>query len=888
MAPEPSRPDPDALLTQIQDEEQQKQRGQLKIFLGYAAGVGKTYAMLEAAHQRRKQGVDVVIGYVETHGRVETEAFVTGLEVIPRRQVEYHGVKLPEMDVDAILLRHPALVLVDEFAHTNAPGSRHPKRYLDVEELLDAGIDVYTTLNVQHLESLNNAVEQVTGVVVHETVPDRVIDEATEIEVIDLPPEELLARLREGKVYIPEQASRAIEQFFRKGNLSALREMSLRRVAERVDDQLDDYMRTRAIPGPWPAAEKLLVCISPSPLAEKLVRTTRRLADELNAEWFAVNVEVASRPEINPANRERVGKALQLAEDLGAHARTLAGRSIPEAVLEYARKHNITKIVVGKPVRPRWREWLSGSLVDQFVYASSDIDVYVISTESEQKQPAVPREWRPHRPLIRYLLGVGLVTLTTLIGLAVRARIAPANLVMIYLVCTVVAALLLGTGPALLTSVLGVLAFDYFLIPPYMTLAVSDTQYLLTFVGLFVVSLVISTLTARSRRQAEAAIQSEAQTSALFNLGRDLASATDLRQVADSIITQIGQLFGREVSIYMPENGKLIRYAGSPGSQPDVNELGVAAWAFEHDQPAGLGTDTLPAASIRCQPLKTGRGVVGVLGVQPKETGKPFSSEQRQAFTAFAHQAALALERASLAEQARQAELLQVTEKLQTALLNSISHDLRTPLVSITGALSSLKADNLDLDPEDRRSLLETASEEAERLNRLVGNLLNMTRIEAGAIHLRTEPCDIQDAIGTALEQLGERLSTRVVRVNVPANLPLVPLDFALFEEALVNLLDNAVKYSPPQAPIELNAREMPRTVMIEICDRGIGIPPEDLERVFDKFYRVQRPESVSGTGLGLAICKGIIEAHGGMIQAANRSGGGTILTVTLPKDENP
>jgi two-component system sensor histidine kinase KdpD len=879
-----TRPDPDDLLKNIQADE--PNRGRLKIFLGYAAGVGKTYAMLEAAHQRRKQGVDVVVGTVETHGRAETEAFVSGLDILPRHQVEYHGIKLPELDVDAILKRHPALVLVDEFAHSNAPGSRHPKRYLDVEEILEAGIDVYTTLNIQHLESLNDVVAQVTGVVVRETVPDRVLDEASEIEVIDLPPDELLTRLQEGKVYVPEQARRAIQKFFRKGNLSALRELSLRRAAERVDGQMRAYMRTRAIPGPWAAGERLLVCISPSPLAEKLVRTTRRLADELNAEWFAVYVEVASKPELNPANQERISKTLQLAEELGAHTRTLTGRSMPGVVQEYARKHNVTKIVVGKPIRPRWRELLAGSVVDQLIYTSGDIDIYVISSQIDAKQPALPAEWRPHRPLGRYLLGTGLVVFSTLIGLLIRGELEPANLVMLYLASTVISAIFLGRGPALLTSILGVLAFDFFLVPPYMTLAVSDTQYLVTFIGLFVVSLVISTLTARTREQADAAIQREAQTSALYNLGRDLTSASDLHQVAEIIINHINQAFGREVAIFLPENGQLRVYASTPDYHPDTNELAVAAWAFEHDQPAGLGTDTLPAAALRCQPLKTARGQIGVIGVHPKAQENLFTSEQRQTFNAFAHQAALAVERAKLAEQARQTELLQATEKLQTALLNSISHDLRTPLVSITGALSSLREETLTLDKEDRESLLETAHGEAERLNRLVGNLLNMTRLEAGAIHLRREPCDIQDAIGAALEQLGERLSKRPVTVNLAPDLPLVSLDFALFGQVLVNLMDNAVKYSPPDTSLEVNVSQTQDAVNIEICDHGFGIPPEDLERVFDKFYRVQRPESVNGTGLGLAICKGIVEAHNGTIRAGNREGGGTIITLTLPKEK--
>jgi two-component system sensor histidine kinase KdpD len=875
------RPDPDALLKDVQAEE--IHRGRLKIFLGYAAGVGKTYAMLEAAHQRKAQGVDVVVGFIETHGRRETEEMIQGLEVLPRRLVEYHNVKLPEMDADAVLARRPALVLVDELAHTNAPGSRHPKRYLDVEEILDAGIDVYTTLNIQHLESLNDVVAQVTGVIVRETIPDRVIDEASEIEVIDLPPDELLVRLKEGKVYIPDQAARAIQEFFRKGNLTALREMSLRRAAERVDDQMRSYMRTRAIPGIWPATERLLVCISPSPFAEKVVRTARRLADELNAEWFAVYVEVATKPEINPANRERIGQTLRLAEELGAKARTIAGRSIPEAVLTYAQKHNITKIVVGKPIRPRWQEWLSGSVVDQLVYASGDIDIYVISGRTQPGQSVVPKEWRPHHPLMRYLFSLGLVALSTLVGLSFRGRIEPTNLVMFYLVTVVLSAIYLGRGPSLLAAAASVLAFDFFVIPPYLTFAVSDTQYFLTFIALFTISLVISTLTARVREQAEAAIQRVAQTTALYNLGRDLTAATDLKQVTDIVIAHISEVFGREVAIFLPENGQVRNFASSPGYQPDENELAVAKWVYDHDQPAGRGTETLPAASVRCHPLRTARGLVGVLGIRPVQSGSLLTPEQREAFLAFANQAALAIERASLAGQAHQAELLQAAEKLQTALLNSISHDLRTPLVAITGALSALDEDDMALDESSRHSLVENARAEADRLNRLVGNLLHMTRIEAGALRLSVEPCDIEDIISSSLEAVENRLGERPIKVRIEAGVPLIPLDFVLIVQVLVNLLDNAIKYSPSQQPIEIIASRDENRLHITVEDRGTGIPAEDLERVFDKFYRVQRPDNISGTGLGLSICKGIIEAHGGAIRAENRPGGGTRILIWLP-----
>ncbi|MBI5953898.1 MAG: sensor histidine kinase KdpD [Chloroflexi bacterium] len=876
-----TRPNPDELLKNVEAEE--AKRGKLKIFLGYVAGVGKTYAMLEAAHQRRMQGMDVVVGLIETHKRAETEKLVEELEVLPRKQVDYRGIMLTELDVDAVISRRPQLVLVDEFAHTNAAGSRHPKRFQDVEDILDAGIDVYTTLNIQHLESLNDIVAQVTGIVVRETIPDRVIDEASEIEVIDLPPDELLARLEEGKVYIPEQASRALQKFFRKGNLTALREMSFRRAAERVDDQMRSYMKTRAISGPWAAGERLLVCISPSPLAEKLVRTTRRLADEINAEWVAVYVEIASKPENNPVNRERIGKILQLAEELGGKSITLAGRSIHEAVLDYAHKNNITKVVIGKPIKPRWQEIITGSVVDQLIYASGNIDVYVISSRTEPNLPIIPTDWQPHRPLGRYLLALSLIAVSTLLGLTVRGNLEPANLVMFYLASVVISAIFLGRGPSLLASIAGVLAFDFFLVPPYHTFAVDDTEYLVTFGMLFMVSLIISSLAAKEREQAEAAIRRESQTSALYNLSKDLASATDLKKVAEVIIANIGKAFGREVVIFLSDNGRLYSFASSPNYQPDENELAVAAWAFVHDQPAGRGTDTLPAASIRCLPLKTSNGLVGVLGIHPKEAGSFLTPEQRQTLSAFTNQAALAIERASLAEQARQAELLKATEKLQSALLNSISHDLRTPLVSITGALTSLDDQSDMLDEENRRNLIVTAREEADRLNRLVGNLLSMTRIESGAIKLHNEPGDIEDLIGTALEQLGKRLGTHDVKVHIPSDFPLVPMDFTLMIQVVVNVLDNAVKYSPDCSLIEVATSLVDQKARIQIADCGVGIPSEDLSRIFDKFYRVQRAEKVSGTGLGLSISKGIVEAHHGNIYASAREGGGTIVTIELP-----
>jgi two-component system, OmpR family, sensor histidine kinase KdpD len=883
MSAELSRPDPDELLAAIQAEEQQDKRGHLKIFLGYAAGVGKTYAMLEAAHQRKVEGVDVVVGYIETHGRVETEQQLRDLEGIPRLKVDYHAVQLPEMDIDAVLLRNPRLVLVDELAHTNAPGSRHAKRYQDVEELLDRGINVYTTLNIQHIESLNDVVAQITGTKVRETIPDSVIDAVTDIELVDLPPDELINRLQEGKVYIPDQAQRAIQKFFRKGNLTALRELTMRRAAERVDDQMRTYMRTRAIPGPWPASERLLVCISPGALGERLIHTARRLADELNAEWFAIYVETPDQARISQEQRDQVARSLRLAEEMGAKTTSLPGQSVAETVMEYAHRHNVTKVIAGKPIHSRWIDILRGSVVDHLIRLSGSIDIYVISSEAEPSTRRNLEGWRPHQPWIRYLWGLILLAAATGLSAIIAPYISPTNLIVIFLLAVVLSAVYLGRGPSIMTSVLGVVAFDYFFVPPSLTLAVSDSEYLLTFLGLLAVGLVISQLTSLVQEQADSAKQRELQTVSLYELGRDLTETSGLEAVTQAAIAHVSQTFSREVAIFLPVTGVLKVYATSPGLIVSDDDLAVAAWAFEHSQPAGRGTDTLPEASMRYQPLKTMRGGVGVLGVKPSSLDRFLTSDQRRTLAAFTNQIALAIERARLAEQARQTEMLEITDKLQNALLNSISHDLRTPLVSITGALSSLINDQVTLDESARRSLIETAGEEADRLNRLVGNLLDMTRLESGAMHVKRADCDLQDLIGSSLEEVGSRLGDRTVTVDVPDDLPLVSMDFVLIERVLVNVIDNGLKYSPQESPIEIRAHMAGAFVEITVSDHGVGIPPEDLTRIFDKFYRVQRPDNINGTGLGLAICKGIVDAHGGFISAENRTGGGTIFTIALP-----
>ena len=878
------RPSPEALLKLAQAEEAQNGQGKLKIFLGYAPGVGKTYAMLEAAWQRKLDERDVVAAYVESHGRFETDSLLAGLEIIPKGQIEYMGVVLPEMDIDAVLARRPQIALVDELAHTNAPGSRHEKRWQDVEELLAFGIDVYTTVNIQHFESLNDVVAQITGVKVRETVPDRLLDEAAEIRLVDIPPDELLQRLREGKVYIPEQASRAMEKFFKPGNLIALRELSMRRAAARVDEEMRAYMETRSIAGPWPAAESLLVCVSGSPYSEKLIRTTRRLADELKAHWHTVYVETPGGGRHLRENRERVWRDLRLAETLGAHIGTMTATSVAHVLIDYAVKNNVTKIVVGKPSRPRWQEFLRTPLVDQIIRLSGAIDVYVVSLGEAERKPehavAGPGKGVPWPD---YLKSLALIAAATAASELVFQFLSPTNLVMIYLLAVVLAAARLGRKPAIVTAFLGVLAFDFFFVPPRFTFAVSDTEYFLTFFALFTVGVVISTLVSQSRERAETIRAREVQTASLYYLSRDLAAAADDDGVLNAMIRNIGESLGARLAVLLPVGERLEVKGASDALFLAGKELAVADWAFRNRLPAGRGTETLASAGLLYLPLQGAATVVGVLGIELKDDGGYTSPDTRRLLNAFATQATLAIERVRLVKQAEQAQILQARDSLERALLNSISHDLRTPLVTITVALDTLWEKGAALADTARDELLTAARGEAQRMNRFVGNLLDMTRLEAGAAKLNEAPCDIQDLVGCALTTLEQRIGARQIDVRIPTELPPVKMDLSLMIQVLVNLLDNALKYSPPDRNIEIAARVEEGRLFLEVADRGPGVPEADLKRVFDKFYRIPVPEGAGGTGLGLAICKGIVEAHGGEIRAENRTGGGLRVIVMVP-----
>jgi two-component system sensor histidine kinase KdpD len=649
VIPEDNRPDPDTLLAHVQGEERQKNRGKLKIFLGYIAGVGKTFEMLEAAHLRKNEGIDVKIGYIETHGRAETEALVEGIPVIPRKMIEYRNVTIPEMDLDNVLAARPQLVLVDELAHTNAPGSRHTKRYQDVEEILDDGIDVYTTLNIQHVESLNDVIAQITGVIVRETIPDRVIDEATEIELVDLAPPELLQRLREGKVYVPDMAARAIEQFFNEGNLFALRELALRRAAERVDDQMLAWMQTRAIPGPWAAGESILICVGPGPLSERLIRTARRQSDRMTAQWSAIYVETPSHHRLSKEAKEQVSRMLQLAEKLGATTSTVFGINVANAVIEYARRHNITRIIIGKTLRPRWQEFVFGSVVDQLIHNSGTIDVYVISSIDKTPQKPVPMEPLLPASLPKdYIASIVIVAMITAVGWLIHSFISPVNLAMLYMLGVVGIAWRRGLRPAIFTAVIGVLAFDFFFIPPYLSFRITDTEYLITFAGMIIVGALISLLVARAHEHADAAQIREKETGTLYALSQDLAGAMDTDSIVNSVAKHINGIFQWETVFLLPEGDELVMREASPGLRLDADDIAVATWAFRHGTVAGYDTDTLHGSRLRYIPLKSTRGVVGILGVKPSEPEGVITHEQDRILVSFANQTALALERVNL------------------------------------------------------------------------------------------------------------------------------------------------------------------------------------------------------------------------------------------------
>ncbi len=907
------RPDPDAILDKIQRDEEKQRRGRLKVFFGASAGVGKTYAMLQAAHRRREEGVDVVVGVAETHGRNETLALLGDLEVMSPAKIEYRGHLLSEFDLDAALARRPALLLIDELAHSNVQGSRHLKRWQDVYELLDAGIDVYTTVNVQHLESLNDIVGQITGIRVWETVPDRVFDLADEVTLVDLPADELLERLRDGKVYLPRQAEHAVRNFFRKGNLIALRELALRRTADRVDAQMREYRADQSIERIWQAHERVVVCVGSGPESTALVRAAARLAASLKADWLAVYVETPKLQRLPDVIRKRTLDALRLASDLGAETVTLHGDDVTRTLIAYARMRNVSSLVIAASRAPGWRAWVRRSTAQRLIHAAGDIDVTLVSTgaargQAERREAGgrfanMSDEIRRSKPA-SYVYAVALCAAMTLLGSEALGRISLVNLVMVYLLGTIFTAARLGRGPGVLFSFLGVASFDFFFVPPRFSLTVSDTQYVLTFAVMLATSLTISHLTASLRRQAHIATLRERRTGAMFAMTRELGAALATVQIIEIGSRHVAEVFQARVAMLLPDSTEKVRpKIDNPDPSLALGEAeidaDIAQWVYDQQKPAGHGTDTLPAAEALYLPLKAPmrtRGVMALVSPRMEDLQVP---EQRRMLETFAAQIALALERVHYVEIAQDALVSMESERLRNSLLSAISHDLRTPLTSIVGFASILAGEHggVRVDEAHAHELAETIHDEALRMTSLVTNLLDMARLQEGSTRLNLQWSSIEEVVGAALAACRRILTGRRIETHVPADLPLVRLDPVLVERLFANLLENASKYTPAGSPIavaaSLHYEGGQRYVKLEVQDNGPGLPIGMASRLFEKFTRGEKESAKPGIGLGLAICRAIVEAHGGTIGAMNRvAADGTVFGAAfwfmLPANETP
>jgi two-component system sensor histidine kinase KdpD len=880
----------DEVVASLRAEAPASDRGRLKVFFGYAAGVGKTYDMLLAARAQKKAGVDGVIGYVEPHGRPDTEALLEGLEVVPLRAVDYRGVTIQEFDLDASLKRRPALILVDELAHTNAPGSRHTKRWQDVDELLAAGINVYTTLNVQHLETLNDAITQITGVTVRETVPDAVFERADEVEIIDLPPDELLQRFTAGKVYVPAQAERAMQNFFQKANLIALRELALRRTADRVHAQVQTTGHGRQARRPWAAEERLLVCVSPSPTSARVIRTARRMAAALQAEWIAAFVETPTTEGMTVAHRQNLMRHMRLAEQLGAETVMLSGQSAAEELVKYAQSRGVTRIVVGKAARSRWIDLLKGSLVHDLVRLSGDVELHIVRGREEPAEvpaPALPRAV----PWGLYGRMLAVTALSLLLALGVwYAGMAEANVVMMFLLGVVFVSVRYGRGPGIAASMLAAILYDFLFVEPYYSFRIKDTEYLITFAVILVVALVISTLTSRVRQHAEDALHRELRTDSLYRLARQLAATTGPYQLVVTAQRELNQLFGGDVALFLPGPDAALRLAPGIGLEDGVADseadIAVARWVFDHGKMAGAGTDTLPSAKALYLPLAGSEGPVGVLGIRLSQgTEQLLTPDQRQLLEACAGQIGLALQRTALSEQAQRVLVQVEAERVRSSLLSSVSHDLRTPLAVIAGSSSSLLESGDAQDPETRRELLQTICDETTRMGRLIENVLRMTQLQSGAITPRKQWQPLEEVVGSALGRMDKTLADHPVTTQIPATMPLLNFDGVLIEQVLLNLLDNAAKYTPADTPIQILASVEGERAVVEVADSGPGLAPGEETQIFAKFVRgaAGTVQGRRGAGLGLAICQAIVEIHRGRIWAENRPGGGARFMFTIP-----
>jgi len=890
------RPSPEALLAEARREGRAR-TGRLKIFVGAAPGVGKTYEMLETAHARLKEGVDVVVGVVEAHGRKETEALLEGFEVLPRKPTVYVNRILDEFDIDAALKRRPSLILIDELAHTNVPGSRHPKRYQDVEELLEAGIDVYSTVNIQHIESLNDVVAQITRVRVREIVPDDIVDRADAIKLVDLTPDELIQRLKEGKVYVPTQAERALKHYFSPANLTALRELALRRTAERVDEQLLEQMQARAIPGPWAAGERILVCVSEDPRSAGLVRYAKRLADRLHAPWTALCVETSRSLQFNGDDRHRIADTLRLAERLDGEAVTIPGkaRRIADDVISFAQKNNVTHIITGKSTRSRWFEIVHGSVVHDLVRRGGNISVHVIAGEdlAEQSPAAAVVATAPTRVFepLSYVVAVAAVAGALGVSVALEPLLGVENVDLMFLTAIVGVAVRYGLWPSVVASVTASLCYNFFFMEPVYTFTITDPTNVAAFVLFTTLAIVVSNLAGRGRTQTVTALQRVRSIESLYAFSRKLARAGTLDDVLWATAYQIAAMLNVRVVLLLPDNDSIaVRGGYPPEDRLDEADLAAAKWAWQQSRPAGRDSDTLPGAKWLFFPMRTGRGAIGIVGICRDEPGPLLRTEQRRLLDALVDQGALAIERVHLVEDIERVRRLAEADRLRSALLTSISHDLKTPLASVLGAAGALRDLPKSLDDDAKADLLGSIIDESERLNRFIANLLDMTKLESGAIVPNTAPHDLGEIVGSALERARKIVAKHRIDVAMPPDLPMIAVDPVLFEQVLFNLLDNAAKYAPAGTTIRIHGWQEKGTVKLQVLDEGDGIPEGDLERIFDKFHRVQKGDQVrAGTGLGLSISRGFVEAMHGTIAAANRTDRtGAVFTITLPSTPSP
>jgi two-component system, OmpR family, sensor histidine kinase KdpD len=882
------RPKPDDLLRTIRQQEAKRRSGQLHVFFGMAAGVGKTYAMLTAARQRLRESVDVVIGYVETHGRTETESLLEGIPTVPRKRMPYRETEFEEMDLDAILKRKPALVLVDELAHTNIPGTRHSKRWQDVAELLDNGIDVYTTLNVQHIESRKEAVEGITGVTIRETVPDSMLERAVEVSLIDLTPTDLLQRLREGKVYLGDRAERAALNFFKEDRLTALREIALRITAEIVDNDLQQMTASQQSRGNWKPTERLMVAVSHSPYSEGLIRATRRLAFGLEAPWIAVNVDTGKT--LSEKDRATLSHNLSLVRELGGEVVSTADTDIVAALQRVADQRHVTQMIIGRPSR-RWLKdaLLGGTMLDRLVRRSSSFDIHVLRPD-KTSSPSKWRSWfaRPWSSLYEYWWVLNAIAIVTLVSSFLHPLVGYRTIGFLLLLTNMVMSLFFSLGPILFGAIIGALIWDFLFIPPFGTFAISAQEDIIMCVAYLTAALITGTLTNRIRWRENMLRLREERTEALYDIVRSIVGARTESELATAVAEKIGTSLNGECMILLQDyEGKLGQLTpASSGCTIEEKEIAVAQWAFDNRKTAGWSTDTLPDASSLCVPLLGPTELVGVLTFRPLTKNRLLQEEQNL-LSAVCRQVAVAIERDLFQRRSHQAEQLQQSERLHQTVLDSVSHEIRTPLTAIIGAASALQDENVAGKPEVRHELLQEVVETAERLDRVVDNLLDMSRLSSGSLLLKRDWHDVRDIISIAIAKLAKTLSRNTLQLTIPEQMPLVAVDLQLFEQVLSNILLNAASYAPSGSTIRIIAGTQEGSVFLRVCDEGQGVPEESLGRIFDKFYRLPGTQS-GGTGLGLAVAKSVVEVHKGTIEAMNCKQGGLQITVFLPLEQQP